>query len=150
MKNYLFDTNIIMSFLRKDISWFEIEKKYDLKSSNNFISVISLGELKSLAIRNKWGEFRLSRIELLRNDFSILDINMPKIIDHYGEIDCYSQGKFDGKPLGMSARNMGKNDLWIAATASVFNITLLTSDQDFTHLDITYLDLEIVDIQKTI
>jgi tRNA(fMet)-specific endonuclease VapC len=150
MKNYLFDTNIIMSFLRKDIRWFEIEKKYDLKSSNNFISVISLGELKSLAIRNKWGEFRLSRIELLRNDFSILDINMPKIIDHYGEIDCYSQGKLDGKPLSHSARNMGKNDLWIAATASVFTLTLLTSDQDFTHLAKTYLDLELIDFQAIV
>jgi tRNA(fMet)-specific endonuclease VapC len=45
---------------------------------------------------------------------------------------------------------MGKNDLWIAATASVFNLTLLTSDQDFSHLDKTYLDVEIVDIQKII
>ena len=33
---------------------------------------------------------------------------------------------------------MGKNDLWIAATTSVFNGTLLTTDGDFHHLHNTF------------
>ena len=36
---------------------------------------------------------------------------------------------------------MGKNDLWIAATVSVTNATLVTTDKDFNHLDKTYLKL---------
>lgn len=36
---------------------------------------------------------------------------------------------------------MGKNDLWIAATASVTNTTLITTDKDFVHLDNVYLKL---------
>jgi tRNA(fMet)-specific endonuclease VapC len=36
---------------------------------------------------------------------------------------------------------MGKNDLWIAATASVLNIPLITTDNDFIHLDKTFLTL---------
>jgi tRNA(fMet)-specific endonuclease VapC len=40
-----------------------------------------------------------------------------------------------------SARNMGKNDVWIAATASVLQIPLLTTDADFQHLDTVYLEL---------
>ena len=34
----------------------------------------------------------------------------------------------------MSARNMGKNDLWIAATALYFDMVLHTTDNDFDHL----------------
>lgn len=30
---------------------------------------------------------------------------------------------------------MGKNDLWIAATAITYNIPLITTDADFDHLD---------------
>ena len=37
-------------------------------------------------------------------------------------------------PKGMAARNMGKNDLWIAATASITKTILLTTDNDFDHL----------------
>jgi tRNA(fMet)-specific endonuclease VapC len=40
-----------------------------------------------------------------------------------------------------SARNMGKNDLWIAATASVLDIPLMTTDNDFAHLDPVFLKL---------
>jgi predicted nucleic acid-binding protein len=36
---------------------------------------------------------------------------------------------------------MGKNDLWIAATASVLDIPLMTTDNDFTHLDAVFLKL---------
>lgn len=38
-------------------------------------------------------------------------------------------------------RNMGKNDLWIAATASVLNLELITTDSDFDHLDGSFIKL---------
>ena len=71
----------------------------------------------------------------------LLDTN---ILQKYGEIDAYSQGKLPTNPLpiGISARNMGKNDLWIAATAHVLDIPLLTSDSDFDHLHSVYLTVE--------
>jgi predicted nucleic acid-binding protein len=40
---------------------------------------------------------------------------------------------------------MGKNDLWIAATVSVTQSTLLTIDLDFNHLDTIFLDLKRLD-----
>ncbi|MBU6120983.1 PIN domain-containing protein [Hymenobacter siberiensis] len=54
----------------------------------------------------------------------------------YARIDAYSQGKLELEPLpaGISARNMGKNDLWIAATALYFGVELHTTDKDFDHL----------------
>jgi predicted nucleic acid-binding protein len=37
---------------------------------------------------------------------------------------------------------MGKNDIWIAATVNVTGATLLTTDQDFDHLDGVFLARE--------
>jgi len=51
------------------------------------------------------------------------------IIERYAEIDAFSQNKLPKIPLGLSARNMGKNDLWIAATASILEAKLLTTDK---------------------
>jgi tRNA(fMet)-specific endonuclease VapC len=34
---------------------------------------------------------------------------------------------------------MGKNDLWIAATAYALDIPLMTADSDFDHLHLTML-----------
>jgi len=45
---------------------------------------------------------------------------------------------------------MSKNDLWIAATASVLNATLITTDKDFSHLENIFLKLIYIDISKNI
>ena len=43
---------------------------------------------------------------------------------------------------------MGKNDIWIAATASVYDLTLITTDKDFNHLKGEYINLEYIDIEQ--
>jgi tRNA(fMet)-specific endonuclease VapC len=48
----------------------------------------------------------------------------------------------------MSARNMGKNDLWIAATTAALGATLITTDQDFDHLLPAFFAIDWVDIQQ--
>ena len=75
-------------------------------------------------------------------DFWLIDIGSKDIYDRYAEIDAFSQGKLQGRPLPLSARNMGKNDLWIAATTSILGATLLTTDADFEHLDGMFLKVE--------
>jgi predicted nucleic acid-binding protein len=37
---------------------------------------------------------------------------------------------------------MGKNDLWIATTTAVYNAVLLSTDNDFTHLDGFFLHFD--------
>ncbi len=56
------------------------------------------------------------------------------------EIDTYSKGKFTERPLptGLTARKMGKNDLWIAATTYLTKATVITNDNDFDHLNGVY------------
>jgi tRNA(fMet)-specific endonuclease VapC len=43
---------------------------------------------------------------------------------------------------------MGKNDIWIAATASVLNAVLLTTDNDFDHLHDEFLTVARVDLKN--
>lgn len=43
-------------------------------------------------------------------------------------------GELEALPEGLSARNIGKNDIWIAATALYFDFKLRMTDYDFDHL----------------
>ena len=45
---------------------------------------------------------------------------------------------------------MGKNDLWIAATASALNIPLLTNDGDYDHLNGIMIEVIKVSHEKKI
>jgi tRNA(fMet)-specific endonuclease VapC len=146
--NYLLDTNIIVTYVRDTAVTRKLEDRLNLLTGENnlVISVVSLGEIRSIAKQHNWGEKKLAKLENILKDFLIADINVETIIERYADIDAYSQGKLKHKKSGFPARNMGKNDLWIAATASVYNLKLITTDQDFAHLHGVYVDLEFVDI----
>ncbi len=145
---YLLDTNIIILYLREGILADFVDDKFNPLGSENeaILSVVSKGELKSLAKKNDWGNKRLEKLEILCGELVITNINSEDIIERYAEIDAFSQGRLKGKTSTFSARNMGKNDLWIAATASIVNATLLTTDHDFEHLDGVFLNLEYIKV----
>ena len=142
----LLDTNILINFIRSQAfkKWFEAT--YNRGDYTLITSVVVIGELKAFATQRKWGKKKLIQVEYLSQNLIVYPIRTQQIIDRYAEIDAFSQNKLDHKPLKMSARNMGKNDLWIAATASVYDMTLLTMDKDFEHLEEYFLNLDIVDL----
>lgn len=144
--NYVLDTNILLIYLRDSETKNKIENNYSLFSSNNDLinSAVTVGEIRSIAKRNKWGSKRLKAVKKLIDKLIIVGINFEDLIEIYAEIDTFSQGKNDTKALNLSARNMGKNDLWIASTAVVTNSILITSDIDFLHLDDIFLDLLLI------
>ena len=141
--NYLLDTNILLALLRANEKAENLASSLDLFSPTNtlIISAVSIGELKSIAIRNNWGVKRINEMTILIEKMLVIGINYKTILDKYAEIDTFSQGKLNGYTTTTTARNMGKNDLWIAATASVYNLKLLTSDNDFQHLDSIFIEL---------
>ncbi|MFN4256156.1 MAG: PIN domain-containing protein [Saprospiraceae bacterium] len=106
------------------------------------MSVVTVGEIRSFAGNASWGADKLLKLEELLAELQVVDLQPGPISDRYAEIDIFSQGNLPGNPLGQSARNMGKNDLWIAATASLLGAKLLTTDADFDHLNGVFLDLE--------
>ncbi|MCF0063543.1 type II toxin-antitoxin system VapC family toxin [Dyadobacter chenwenxiniae] len=109
--------------------------------SQMFTSAVCIGELASIGIRNNWGKQKMAALNALKHSVLITtELNEP-IVERYAEIDAFSQGRLQEKQLKGSAKNMGKNDLWIAATASVLNATLITTDKDFDHLNKEFLNV---------
>lgn len=145
---YLLDTNIVLLSELNARFDADFDRRYRRGDHEFLISVVTQGELLSLAIQRGWGERRKQELEAAISKFIILPIRVRTIIDAYAQLDAYSQGKLPGKPLpdGLSSRNMGKNDLWIAATASVTNARLITTDNDFDHLNGVFLEVDKLDI----
>ena len=141
---YLLDTNILLHYLRNTPLSIQIDKQFEplnWVNHQSLLSIVSLGEIKSIAKMNKWGIGKINAIDTILEDILVTDINSEDLIERYAMIDAFSQGKLEGYSLKSSAKNMGKNDLWIAATASVLDAKLLTTDKDFEHLDSIFLDV---------
>jgi len=129
MNTYILDTNIVLAYFQNNEKIIaEIESIFPLFTDENItvISIVTVGELYSLALQRQWGQVKIKKIFGLIKEFVIVDINADDIIERYAIIDAYSQGKLKQNPLptGMSSRNMGKNDLWIAATSAITKSTL--------------------------
>ena len=115
-------------------------------NNSSLVSIVTIGELKSFTLKNKWGKRRIQELEGFLLKFVIADINTENVVNRYAEIDAFSQGRLESKKSNFTARNMGKNDLWIAATASVLEATLLTTDNDFNHLHDEFLSVAKIDL----
>ena len=149
--DYLLDSNIIIIYSRDNNISNLIEQQYQLFSDDNhrlFISVVSLGEINAIIKKLKLGVKRKDNIQRILSSLNVIGINFAEIIEKYGDIDAYSQGKLPNNKGKFTARNMGKNDLWIAATSSAYDLVLLTADKDFEHLDNEYLTLEYINLTE--
>lgn len=148
--NYLLDTNILVHFIRKD----EVSRRVDIDflpfdpANRVIVSIVSFGEIKSIALQNGWGPIKLKLLDQLLHTVLRADLTLD-IVERYAEIDTYSQGIHPNISATFSAQNMGKNDLWIAATASVLGINLLTTDSDFEHLNGIFLSVSKVKLPNS-
>lgn len=124
---YLLDTCILVHLLRGNTLGEAINNRYSLSSSMHraVISVVTVGELRSLAGQLGWGEAKIAPMTAILSQVVQVDINHEDIITAYAAIDVHSINV--GRP-------MGKNDLWIAATCVAGGFFLLTTDGDFDHL----------------
>ena len=135
---YLLDTNVLVHYVRRDALWERGRAAYDLLlvEPTPIISVVTEGELRSLALQFRWGPRALDRMEYALSFFPRKGVDSPRVIEAYARIDA------DMVAVG---RRLGKNDLWIAATASVYEVRLLTTDTDFDDLAPGYIDLDWID-----
>lgn len=142
------DTNLIIIYSKNQELARKIEADHQLfvAENNLAISIVTSAEVMSIIHQFKIGDKRRKVIDNLLDKTVRLDISYDSIIQRYEEIDAFSQGKHRSIPTNFSARNMGKNDLWIAATASAFNVTLVTTDKDFDHLDKVFIDLKYINV----
>ena len=121
----VFDTNVIVGLIRRELEL----------PPQAIISVVVAAELEAFSLKSDWGYQKIAVMRAMFDRFGVVEIG-EDLISTYARLDAYSQGKLYLEPLParMSARNMGKNDLWIAATALFFDMELRTNDQDFDHL----------------
>lgn len=125
---YLLDTNIVLELLRGNECGQAIDAKFNLRPtlSSSMVSVVTVGEMLSLARKFGWGQKKIDNLHEMLDELVWIDINRREILEAYSEIDHFSE------TVGYA---MGKNDVWIAATAKATGTTLLTTDPDFDHLD---------------
>ena len=141
--NYLYDTNILVFIIKQEPTIEKLEKAIAQEAGNlRIISIVTKAEIETLAVLFKWGEQKREQLKNIIAQFLIIPIDSEQIVSAYVELDAYSQSKHSSKSSGLTARNMGKNDLWIAATAMVTDSTLLTSDKDFDHLNEVFISVK--------
>lgn len=136
----MFDTNILIN-LAKDYS-LKLLQTVNPDNDKIFISVATVAELRSIALQNSWGTKKLGLVDVLLDEMLIVEIN-ENLIDTYAEIDAYAQCRNPSfeQYAHKTARNMGKNDLWIGATAALLGLVLVTTDADFDHLHNVFFDV---------
>jgi tRNA(fMet)-specific endonuclease VapC len=118
---YLLDTNIVISFLRKDN---EIVEKIE-ELDEVYIPVTVIGELFFGAFKSKKVEENLQNISNLLENIPVL-ANSVDTARIYGELK--NQLKEKGKPIP-------ENDIWIAAIAKQYDLTVMTNDIHFKEVE---------------
>lgn len=110
-------------------------------------SIVCHGELLSISQRRNWGCTKRARVESVLNAIQPVPVASRALLDTYAHMEAWSRGKQQG-PAGESpikpSRKMGKNDLWLAATAHLARATLLSTDRDFEHMQGVWFDFRFV------
>ena len=114
---YLLDTNIIISIFAKDP---QIHNRL-ANAEEVFVPCIAIGELYFGAYKSLKIEENLARIAefAINNTVLACDTDTAK---RYGDIKNHLKEK--GQPLP-------ENDIWIAAIAQQYTLTLITKDKHF-------------------
>ena len=127
---YLLDTSVILHLVRGNALGQHIRDNYDLLhcQPRPLVCLVSLAEMRVLGELHGWGEPKRNALVAAFRSLTMVNINHPTVIDAYVKLDLCARSH----PKG--ARQMGKNDLWIAACAAAANAYLLTTDKDFEFL----------------
>ena len=134
------DTNILVHWLRGKEAGAWLKVTYDLgaRRPRPIIPLVVKGEIKSLALQFGWGAGKQHALDDVLRELPVADISSELVLHEYAKLDHAS------RQLG---RRMGKNDLWIAAVAAVQGGVILTTDQDFDHLNPSLVKIECVDVE---
>lgn len=140
---YLLDTGVLLTLVRGQALGRSIDQRFGLRAAKQrpLVCIVTHGEIWVLARRNNWGPQKCTVLRTMLDDLVTVDISHSAVIEAYVELDQLSRAHPDG------ARNMGKNDLWIAAAAKATGAMLLTLDQDFAHLIPNHVAGIIIDSQ---
>ena len=123
MRSFILDTGMLLGFTRGQ-QWakaaFDRLELHDPETTV-FTSVICHGEMLALAEKRGWGASRRRELDGVLYGLPRLDVGKGGILKAYALVDAWTHGRPvaapNDAPPPKPARSMGKNDLWIAATA---------------------------------
>ncbi|MFM6183280.1 MAG: type II toxin-antitoxin system VapC family toxin [Dolichospermum sp.] len=106
-------------------------------------SVIVRGELLYMAAKSQQTAANIQQVNAFLNKIDLYPINLSisdiygdlkgKLINTFGPKEKAERRKFNIQTLGF-----GDNDLWIAATAIHYNLTIVSTDNDFRRIQQVY------------
>ena len=117
--SYLLDTNIIIAFYDQDPN---VLKK--ITQAKIYVPSIVIGELWFGAEKSGRKQSNQQQIEALVERVSVLPVTHATS-KHYGVIK---------NALKQKGRPIPENDIWIAAVAQEYELTLVTRDHHFSHV----------------
>lgn len=122
------DTCVLIHLIRGNDLGRKIDAHFGLTrgKATALISAVTLGEGRSLALQWGWGTDKVQRMEKLFRELIVMEVNLTPVLERYALLDMHSRDR---------GRKMGKNDLWIVATAAATSSTLVSTDRDFDHID---------------
>jgi predicted nucleic acid-binding protein len=135
--NYLLDTNIISEFISKTPNQRVVDYILTLDENTLFLSVITIGEIKSGIEKLDNGDKKKTLLHWLENDLLIRFKDRVVSVDisvmlKWAEI--HQKSRKQGTPLPVM-------DSLIGATCKVNNMTLITrNEKDFKHIDIEIIN----------
>ena len=104
------DTSALLPLLRGNKLGQIIDQTYGLQAAPylHTISIVTHAELWAIVDRNKWGNDKKKVVEQALKEFVTIDVAGAEIVLAYRRIEAAS--------IGIT---MGKNDIWIVATAVI-------------------------------
>lgn len=117
----LLDTNIVIALFAQDQNVIQELNK----AEKVFVASIVMGELYYGAYNSNKADENIKHLDSFRDSNSVLRID-ALTAKQYGQIK--QQLKAKGKPIP-------ENDIWIAALAMQFELTLVSRDKHFTDID---------------
>jgi tRNA(fMet)-specific endonuclease VapC len=124
---YLLDTGIVLLATRASNASKVIDAQFGLSASSfrPAICEVSVGELLAFANANHWGDKRKALLMERLKASLILPSSHPGVHQRWADMQSTLPG---------AGITVGQNDIWIAATASVTGLTVLSTDKDFKRL----------------
>ena len=132
---------MLLSLVRGKELGDQIDRSFGLRAAlyRHSVSIVTHGEIRALAGRNSWNEEKKGVLAAALNNLITLNIDNESVVDAYVKITETCRSATGGE------RTMGQNEMWIAATALVSGLPLITTDKDFDHLNARLLQVHWID-----
>ena len=119
---YLLDTNVVLFATRQNSpAAAAIEQQFALKASPFRPAICEVTVAELLAVAESWGAERRKLLDEVVGEMLVLPIGRPEIHAQWAKLKSYAKGN------GLAIQQ-DHNDIWIAATAKVAGLTVISSD----------------------